>query len=51
MPRRKRREYTPEQKADAIRLVRETGNAAKSCQDPDQAESSVRFADDFIVGS
>ena len=42
MPRRKRREYTPEQKADAIRLVRETGNVAKVCRDLDLTESSVR---------
>ena len=42
MPRRKRREYTPEQKADAIRLVRETGSVAKVCRDLDLTESSLR---------
>jgi transposase len=42
MPRRKRREYTPEQKADAVRLVREVGNLAKVARDLDLTESSLR---------
>jgi len=42
MPRRKRREYTPEQKADAVRMVREVGNLAKIARDLDLTESSLR---------
>ena len=42
MPRRKRRNYTPEQKADAVRLVREVGNLAKVARDLDMTESSLR---------
>ena len=42
MPRRKRREYTPEQKADAVQLVRETGNLAQVARDLDLTESSLR---------
>ena len=42
MPRRKRREYTPEQKADAVRLVREVGNLAKVARDLDLTESALR---------
>jgi transposase len=42
MPRRKRRKYTPEQKADAVRLVREVGNLAKVARDLDVTESSLR---------
>lgn len=42
MPRRKRRQYTPEQKADAVRLVREVGNLAKVARDLDLTESSLR---------
>ena len=42
MPRRKRREYTPEQKADAVRMVRETENLAKVARDLDLTESSLR---------
>ena len=42
MPRRSRRKYTPEQKADAVRLVRETGNLAQVARDLDLTESSLR---------
>jgi transposase len=42
MPRRKRRGYTPEQKADAVRMVRETQNLAKVARDLDLTESSLR---------
>ena len=42
MSRRKRREYTPEQKADAVRMVREVGNLAKVARDLDLTESALR---------
>lgn len=42
MARRERRTYTPEQKADAVRLVREVGNLAKVARDLDLTESSLR---------
>jgi transposase len=42
MPRRKRREYTPEQKADAVHMVREIGNLARVARDLDLTESSLR---------
>ena len=42
MPRRNRRKYTPEQKADAVRMVREAGNLAKVARDLDLTESSLR---------
>jgi len=42
MPRRKRREYTTEQKADAVRMVREIGNLSKVARDLDLTESSLR---------
>lgn len=42
MPRRQRRTYTPEQRADAVRMVRETGNLAKVARDLDLTESSLR---------
>ena len=42
MPRRKRREYTPQQKADAVRLVHETESVAKVARDLDLTESSLR---------
>ena len=42
MARRKRRKFTPEQKADAVRLVRETGNLAKVARDLDLTETSLR---------
>lgn len=42
MPRRKRRKFTPEEKADAVRLVREVGNLAKVARDLDLTETSLR---------
>jgi transposase len=42
MPRRTRREYTPEQKADAVRLVHEVGNLSKVARDLELTESSLR---------
>ena len=42
MPRRKRRKFTPEQKTDAVRMVRETGNVAKVARDLDLTETSLR---------
>ena len=42
MPRRKRRKYTPEQKADAVRMVRRVGNLAKVARDLDLTENSLR---------
>ena len=42
MPKRKRRKFTPEQKADAVRLVREVGNLAKVARDLDLTETSLR---------
>jgi transposase len=41
MPRRKRRKFTQEQKADAIRMVREVGNLAKVARDLDLTESAL----------
>ena len=42
MPRRQRRSYTPEQRADAVRMVREVGNLAKVARDLDVTESALR---------
>lgn len=42
MAKRKRREYTPEQRADAVRMVREVGNLAKVARDLDLTESALR---------
>ena len=42
MPKRKRRKFTAEQKADAVRLVGETGNVAKVARDLDLTESGLR---------
>lgn len=42
MPRRKRQKYTREQKADAVRMVREVGNVAKVARDLDLTESCLR---------
>jgi transposase len=33
MPRRQRRQYTPEQKADAVRMVRQVGNLSQVARD------------------
>ena len=43
MPKRKRREYTPEQKADAVRMAREVGNLSQVARDLDLTESSLRY--------
>ena len=42
MPRRKRRSFTPEQKADAVRMVREVGNLARVARDLDLTETALR---------
>ena len=42
MARRERRKYTAEQKADAVRMVREVGNLAKVARDLELTESSLR---------
>lgn len=42
MPRRARRKYTPEQRADAVRLVREVGNLAQVARDLDLDENTLR---------
>jgi transposase len=41
MARRNRRKYTPEQKADAVRLVREVGNVAKVARDLEIHETTL----------
>ena len=42
MPRRKRRSFTPEQKADAVRMARKVGNIAMVARDLDLSENSLR---------
>lgn len=42
MARRARRKYTPEQKADAVRMVREVGNLSQVARDLELTESSLR---------
>ena len=42
MSRRNRRKYTPEQKADAVRMVREVGNLAQVARDLELTETSLR---------
>lgn len=42
MTRRKRRTYTAEQRADAVRLVGETGSISKVATDLDLTQSSLR---------
>ena len=42
MPRRKRRKFTREEKADAVRMVREVGNLAKVARDLDLTETALR---------
>ena len=39
---RRKRQYTPEQKADAVRMASEVGNVAKVARDLDLTESSLR---------
>jgi transposase len=41
MPRRKRRSFTPEQKADAVRMVREVANLARVARDLDLTETAL----------
>ena len=42
MPRRKRRRFSPEEKADAVRMVRAVGNLSKAARDLDLTETSLR---------
>ena len=42
MSRRNRRTFTAEQKADAVRLVREVGNVSKVARDLDLTQTSLR---------
>jgi transposase len=42
MPKRKRRSFSPEEKADAVRMVREVGNLAKVARDLELTETSLR---------
>lgn len=43
MARRKRRSFSPSQKADAIRLVRQVGSVRQVARDLDLHESSLRL--------
>lgn len=43
MAQRKRRHFTPEQKADAVQMVRRTGNLSKVARDLDLTETSLRL--------
>ena len=43
MPKRKRRSYSPEQKADAVSLVRQTGSIRQVARDLDLSESALRL--------
>ena len=42
MAKRKRRKFTAEQKADAVRMVRDVGNLAKVARDLEVADSVLR---------
>ena len=42
MAKRKRRKFTAEQKADAVRLVREVGSVPKVARDLDLTETALR---------
>ena len=42
MPKRKRRKFTADQKADAVRLAREVGSIAQVARDLDLTESALR---------
>ncbi len=42
MPKRKRRKFTAEQKADAVRLAQEVGSIAQVARDLDLTESALR---------
>jgi transposase len=43
MPKRKRRKFTADQKADAVRLVREVGSIPQVARDLDLTESALRY--------
>ena len=42
MAKRKRRKFTPEQKADAVRLVRDVGSVVQVARDLDLTETALR---------
>jgi len=42
MPQRKRRHFTPEQKADAVRMVRRVGNLSKVARELDLTQTALR---------
>ena len=42
MPMRKRRKFTAEQKADAVRMVRDVGSVAQVARDLDLTETALR---------
>ena len=42
MAKRKRRKFSPEQKADAVRLVREVGSVPQVARDLDLTETALR---------
>lgn len=42
MPQRKRRHFTPEQKADAVQMVRKVGNLSKVARDLDLTATALR---------
>ncbi len=42
MPKRKRRKFTAEQRADAVRLVRQVGSISQVARDLDLTESALR---------
>ncbi len=42
MPRRNRRSFSPEQKSDAIKLVRKVGSVARVAKNLDLTESALR---------
>lgn len=43
MSKRKRRKFTPEQKADAVRLVRQVGSIGQVARDLDLTETALRL--------
>ena len=42
MPKRKRRKFSAEQKADAVRMIRDVGSIAQVARDLDLTETSLR---------
>ena len=42
MPKRKRRSFTPEERADAVRMVREVGSVSEVARRLDLTETSLR---------